>query len=128
MPLLELFSFGLFIVLLVVVWQWRSLAVLRRRIAQLEAAHLPARHQLDALLAGTRGVAGRVRGIEQRMRRAVERHDELQQRQVADEIPLRQAVELARKGAVLEELVESCGLSNGEAELLIRLYGPGQAV
>lgn len=112
--------------LLLLFWQALRLSRLKYQLSQLESGIAPLGQHVDALLAGTSGVAVRIRGIEQRMRRSDERHDELEQRHGADDIPLRQAVELARKGAVLEELIDSCGLSSGEAELLIRLYGPGQ--
>lgn len=114
------------VLMLLLFWQGQRLSRLRHQLIDLETQLSPLGLRVDALLAGTNGVAGRIRSLEQRVRRADERHDELQQRQGAVDIPLRQAVELARKGAVLNELVDSCGLSSGEAELLIRLYGPGQ--
>ena len=38
------------------------------------------------------------------------------------DISLRQAIELARKGATVDELIEICGLSRGESELLSTMH------
>jgi len=37
------------------------------------------------------------------------------------------AIRLARSGASREELMQSCGLSQGEAELVQRLHGAGSS-
>lgn len=95
----------------------------KRQVVQLNAELDGIRHQMDALLSGTKGVVGRVRGIEQRLRRQGDRQDEMH-RQGPESLGLKQAVELVRKGASLEELMETCNLSRGESELLIRLYAP----
>jgi hypothetical protein len=35
------------------------------------------------------------------------------------------AVNLVRKGTSVEELISTCGLTHGEADLIMRLYGSG---
>ena len=52
--------------------------------------------------------------------------DELAAREPAEtvvELPLAHAVRMAKRGASVSDISESCGLNTGEAELLHRLHG-----
>ena len=74
---------------------------------------------MHALCAGAISVGKHIDTLEQRIRRLAERQDQAELRD-----PLEQtyshAIRLAQKGVNVNELVESCGLARGEAELLLR--------
>ena len=76
---------------------------------------------IHALCAGAINMGKHLDGLEQRIRRLAERQDQLELRD-----PLEQtyahAIRLAQKGVDVNELVESCGLARGEAELLLRVH------
>ena len=76
---------------------------------------------MHALCAGGINLGKHVDILEKRIRRLVERQDQLELRD-----PLEQtyahAIRLAQKGVNVNELVESCGLARGEAELLLRIH------
>ena len=58
--------------------------------------------------------------LEQQVRRINERQNVLEMRPVGDR-PYAQASELVHKGADIDELMETCGLTRGEAELLVMM-------
>lgn len=88
-----------------------------RRVVQLE-------QQVRALSAGSIGVGQRLAGVTQELQAALERQAELENRDPG-QLPYRQAARLVGLGAGIEDLMESCGLSRGEAELLNLLQGGG---
>ncbi len=90
---------------------------LQRRISLLE-------QQLKVLSAGSIGVGRRLTGVSRELHTALERQSELENRDPG-QLPYRQAAKLVSLGASVDELVESCGLSRGEAELLNLLQGGG---
>jgi biopolymer transport protein ExbB/TolQ len=75
------------------------------------------RNELQAILDGAVGVGQRVQQIESSIKR--KEHREYRE---SGEISVKQAIELARKGANVDELVAICGLSRGEAELLATIH------
>ncbi len=88
-----------------------------RRIVQLE-------QQVRAISAGSIGVGKRLAGVSRELQAAMDRQAELEHRDPG-QLPYRQAAKLVGLGAGVEELMESCGLSRGEAELLNLLQGGG---
>ena len=70
----------------------------------------------------THGIGQRVNQITTQVHNLDARQDELDLRDQADK-PIQQAIALAEKGASIDELMENCALSRGEAELLLRLHG-----
>ena len=48
-------------------------------------------------------------------------------RPVETNLPIENAVRMARHGATIDELVRSCGLNIGEARLMQKLHGKAQA-
>ncbi|GAB6040248.1 DUF2802 domain-containing protein [Endothiovibrio diazotrophicus] len=79
------------------------------------------RDDLGALCSGAVGVSERVARIEQKLQRVSERQEQMEFSTVESQ-PYDQAVELARKGATAEELVAHCGLTKGEADLVVMMH------
>jgi cell division septum initiation protein DivIVA len=84
---------------------------LRHRIEQLE-------QELGALCSASLGAGEHVVKLEQQVQRMVERQNQMEMRTTTDR-PYSQANQLVNKGADIDELVDSCGLTRGEAELLV---------
>lgn len=76
---------------------------------------------VHALCAGAVNMGSYMSALEQKIRRLTERQDQLEMRD-----PMQQtyahAIRLAQQGAEVNDLVESCGLAQGEAELLLRVH------
>jgi len=82
------------------------------------------RGELRTLCAAQAGLVRHLEALEGRCRQLGERLDRMDLRE-AGEAAYGHALRLARRGAPVEELVAQCGLSRGEAELLLRLHGGG---
>ena len=76
---------------------------------------------MHALCAGAINMGKHMDSLEQRIRRLAERQDQLQLRDPMEQT-YTHAIRLAQKGVDVNELVESCGLARGEAELLSRIH------
>jgi hypothetical protein len=76
---------------------------------------------IHALCAGAINMGNHIESLEYKLRRVAERQEQLEARD-----PIQQtyahAIRLAQKGAGVDDLVENCGLAQGEAELLMRLH------
>jgi len=81
-------------------------------------------HQLDqelaALCSASVGAGEHVLRLEQQMQRIIERQNGLEMRSSGDR-PYNQASQLVNRGANIDELVDTCGLTRGEAELLVMM-------
>lgn len=86
---------------------------LRERLQQIE-------QEIGALCSASMGAGEHVVRLEQQVQRIVERQNQLDMR-VNVERPYSQASQLVNRGANIEELVETCGLTRGEAELLVMM-------
>jgi len=90
-----------------------ELQATQQRVQQLE-------QELSALCSASSGVGGHVVRLEQQVQRILERQNLLELRSCGDR-PYSQASQLVHNGADIEELVGSCGLTRGEAELLVMM-------
>jgi len=99
----------------------RQVAVLRERLAGVEAERGVLLGNLRALAAGSAGQAEQIARLQRELARL---RDELGQAGAADDEGriVNHAIRLARRGADAAELVEVCGLSETEAELIVRLH------
>ncbi|OUR85537.1 hypothetical protein A9Q85_07805 [Cycloclasticus sp. 44_32_T64] len=80
-------------------------------------------HDISALCASGLGVDERVGGTERRVRSLIGRLEELEESDTFEHLQEFQgAIELAQKGAGVDEIVEKCHLTVDEAGLLIRLH------
>ena len=86
---------------------------LQHRIQSLE-------QELGALCSASVGAGEHVVKLEQQVQRITERQDQLELR-VAGNRPYDQASQLVNKGADIEDLMDSCGLTRGEAELMVMM-------
>lgn len=117
---------GLFAVVFLVILLLITVEIVRgvryRKHAQEQDAAL---HRLQsdvhALCAGAINISNHMTTLEQKIRRLSERHNQLELRD-----PMQQtydhAIRLAQQGAGVNDLVERCGLTRGEAELLLRIH------
>lgn len=78
---------------------------------------------VSALCSGAAGMAGHLNKVEQKVKRVMERQDQLDSREPSDRA-LDQASRMVRQGATVEELIATCGLVRAEAELLMLLHRP----
>ena len=90
-----------------------SLRLAQDQVKQME-------QELGALCSASVGAGDHLMRLEQQVRRINERQNVLEMRSVGDR-PYAQASELVHKGADIEELMEACGLTRGEAELLVMM-------
>ncbi len=79
-----------------------------------------AEQELGALCSASVGAGGHVVKLEQQVRRMIERQDTLELR-AGNDRPYHQASQMVNKGADIGELVDACGLTRGEAELLVMM-------
>ena len=79
------------------------------------------RGDLGVLCSGAVGVSERVARIEQKLNRLSERQEQMEA-STPETQPYDQAVEFARKGASAEELVAQCGITKGEADLVVMMH------
>lgn len=86
---------------------------LRERVRQLE-------QELGALCSAAVGAGEHVVRLEQQVQRIIERQNQLEMRASAER-PYSHASQLVTRGADIKELVETCGLTRGEAELLVMM-------
>ncbi len=80
-----------------------------------------AREDLSAVVSAALGVGQRVEELEEKVRRQTER---IEQRDLSEPLQqsYRQALQMIDSGADIPTLVERCGVTRGEAELLENLY------
>jgi len=95
---------------------------LARRLAAAERALEAARTDLAALCTAAAGTDRRLAGLERAQRRLAERQDRIELSH-AGERAYDHAIRLVRNGADAERLVRECGLTPGEARLVLMLHG-----
>ncbi len=107
----------------------QSLVVLRLRRGHKDVAEILRKAQqrlqemeqeLGALCSAAVGAGDHVVKLEQKVKRIIERQNLLELRASADR-PYTQASQMVDRGANIEELVETFGLTRGEAELLVMM-------
>ena len=76
---------------------------------------------VHALCSGAVGVGRRLARMEMHLNQQDERQDKLEMRESNDQA-YGHAVRMVQKGADIDELVETCRLSRGEAELILLLH------
>lgn len=98
------------------------LALRHRRLrAQAQLAMQTAQDDIAAICSAALGVGQRLEWMEEKLRRQTER---IEQRELTEPMQqsYRQALQLIDSGADIPTLVEQCGVTRGEAELLENLY------
>ena len=77
---------------------------------------------LAALCRASAGAGDHVVKLEQQLRRVMDRQDQWELRAGSDR-SYQQAIQMVHHGAGAEELVRNCGLTRGEADLIVMLHG-----
>lgn len=95
----------------------RSLKALRQ--SQEELGSLKA--DMRALVSAAIGVGERVHRIEKSLKEVSHRQEQIDQTDPGAQA-YQQAIKMAQKGASAEELIEICGLTRGEADLIAMLH------
>ncbi|MCG5511080.1 DUF2802 domain-containing protein [Ectothiorhodospira lacustris] len=102
-------------------WLKRQLDALRKRLSLQETSVLALRGALSALHNEEQQFEAYRKTVDQQLRRLAEQQEQVLMRDV-DEGPYRQAMRMVRQGATRDDLVAGCGLSSGEAELLLAMH------
>jgi hypothetical protein len=109
-----------------------GIAAQRRAAARQDAVLRSLQNDLRALCNAAVGMGDRVNQMERRLRQVAERQEALglRQDQLNQEDPearsYTQAIKMAHKGAAVDDLIEVCGLSRGEAELVAMMHRLGK--
>ena len=102
--------------------------VLRRQLRRIENMHRASKERLVQELKSQgkalRQTIERLGSTERRVREATERQNRLEMMAPSTE-RFRHAIALVQRGAGTEELMTTCGLARGEAELLYLLHRSG---
>ncbi|MCC7410897.1 MAG: DUF2802 domain-containing protein [Gammaproteobacteria bacterium] len=98
----------------------RVRCVLRRELVASERRYESLRRDLDALLVCSRGLGERVHAQQQLLRRLGERQTQLE-REDASQSRFGAAATLLQRGAEVDEIIDQCGVSRAEAELVLHL-------
>ncbi|MCF6218737.1 MAG: DUF2802 domain-containing protein [Gammaproteobacteria bacterium] len=77
--------------------------------------------QFKLLVSGAQGMGERIHSVEHALSTS-KRAATQSSLATSGDVSVRQAIELARKGATVDELVDICGLSRGEAELMSTIH------
>ncbi|TVP81618.1 DUF2802 domain-containing protein [Thioalkalivibrio sp.] len=102
---------------------WIRVQHLQRRLATQETELLSLKGALSAICSDDMVTDHRQGELEQRLRRLADQQEQLLMRD-PETGPYHHALRLAAQGASREDLVKNCGLSRGEAELLLSLNRP----
>ena len=79
-------------------------------------------HELQAMTSAAYGVGKRINQLSAQIRELDDRQEEFDLKEQGAQ-SMQQAIALVHKGASIEELMETCEMSRGEAELLIMVHG-----
>lgn len=79
------------------------------------------RNETHAMGSGSIGVGQRLLEVEKKLNYAMERQEELEQKDVGS-LPYNYAIRLVEMGASSDDLVENCGLARGEADLIALVH------
>ncbi len=77
---------------------------------------------MQSMSNATYGIGKQISHINDQVKTIDARQDEIDIRDQGEK-PIQQAIALLEKGSSIEEVMQSCHLSRGEAELLFRIHG-----
>jgi len=76
---------------------------------------------ISALCNGASGLVNQLVKVQQSVRHIAERQDQVELRNT-NERPYTKAIRLVQHGASSQDLVSSCGLAKGEADLIVQMH------
>lgn len=98
------------------------LLVRLRTVRQLQLRHTEVlKSDMRALVSAAIGVGERVHRIEKSLKEVSHRQEVIDQADPGAQA-YQQAIKMAQKGSSIEELIDICGLTRGEAELVAMLH------
>lgn len=97
------------------------LRALERRLADLERGWQDTVSQFRSLVAGSVGQGRHLAQVEEDLARLRHQLEQVSSQEGGD-AAYSQAIRLARRGAAAEQLVDTCGLSRMEADLVVLLH------
>ena len=95
-------------------------------LAEARSHEAEARKPLKVVTARDPDLERKVAGLESVVRSLAGR-DQAAEKSADTRLPIENAVRMARHGATIEELIRSCGLNIGEAQLMRKLHGKSAA-
>lgn len=104
----------------------RAIRELKEALAERDRDIAAVQGDLAALTKASLGAGDHLMQVENRVRRLSERQSQTEMRAVGDR-PYQQAIQLVQTGADADELVRQCGMTRGEADLIVMLHGVAQA-
>jgi len=116
---LSMFVLLLLVLVVVMIALQKRLKALQCQLQQQQNQVRNLDQQLQMLADGTFGLGEQLAGVKKGIS---SRESVPQDNSPTGDISLRQAIELARKGATVDELIDICGLARGEAELLSTMH------
>ena len=105
-----------------IAWTCRALRLLSARCEDLQRSLTAMRVGLESLATGNLKNGESVAELARRTRVVEQRQDRVEMRSL-DERRYSEAARLVQQGADSQNLVRNCGLTSGEAELVVRLHG-----
>ena len=100
---------------LLLLWKLRSMRL--RQATQIDTL----KSDMRALVSAAIGVGERVHKIEKSLKEVSHRQEVIDQTDPGAQA-YQQAIKMAQKGASIDELIDICGLTRGEAELIAMLH------
>ena len=97
------------------VWRYKKQLTIHRKVIN------ELRNNFRTLTSGSKGVGERMVKLEQKVRRLIDKLNQIELRESTK--PFDQAIQMANKGDDIDDLVAKCGMSQGEAEVLVNLHG-----
>lgn len=103
--------------------------VRRERMINTRNAKLIETMQADihALCSGAAGIGERVSRIDERLRRTSERQEQLEMHKGADDRTYAQAIRMVQSGSSIQDVMNICDISRGEAELIMMMHNVEKA-
>lgn len=122
--ILSVFFFAALVMLFIALFKLQRLnKSLEAKVTEVCKKIETVQHDVSALCASGLGVDERIGGTERRVRNLIKRLEELEESDSFEHLQEFQgAIEMAQKGAGIEEIVEKFHLTVDEAGLLIRLH------
>lgn len=108
------------------IYQLLAVRRLRRLLNASEGQSTRQHDDFAALCKASVGAGDHLVRLEQQVRRLTERQEQIEMRSAGDR-PYTQAIQMVQRGADISELIDQCGLTRGEAELIAMLHGVAKA-
>jgi hypothetical protein len=103
--------------LVTLVYAFSSMARLRSRLEQQDDTIKSLQKDVATVCSGAVNMGGHLAQLDQRTHQILQRQDQLELQEPAQQ-SYRHAAKMLHKGAALDEVVSNCGLARGEAELI----------